>query len=336
MMWSSLGSMALPTQMQRHGVQLRTEMAKHSSELTTGRVQAPQRHLRGDLGALSAIEGRLARIAAYDLSIRQSASMLETAQSVLGRVATLGNAMSEQVLTATFADSGGTSYANAAAAARSALDDMVSALSMTVAGRSVFSGAALDRAPLLPAEDIMAAARTHVAGLTQATDIQAALEDFFLAPGGVYETTIYQGEGEAPRVVIDDNQRAPQLPNAMDPAIRSQLMATVMAAMVADDAVPLQSDQKYALAMATVMQLESNVRSVTEVRASIGFSQEILEQRQVRLSVERDSLVQSRHTLIGVDEFESASLLEETRHRLDMLYAITARVSRMSLLEYLR
>ena len=38
MSWISLGSLALPFQMQRNGVHLRNTMAQHSFEMTTGRV----------------------------------------------------------------------------------------------------------------------------------------------------------------------------------------------------------------------------------------------------------------------------------------------------------
>lgn len=336
MSWISLGSLALPFQMQRNGVHLRNAMAQHSSEMTTGRVDAPQRHLRGDLGELSVIESRLSRINTYDLVIGQNETMLEAAQTALGRMSALGSLLSNQVLTAVFADSGDQSYASVGASARVALGDMVSVMSTSVAGRTLFGGAAVDRAPLLPAEDIMAAVSATVAGLTTAEDISDALEGFFFDPGGPFETLIYQGAGTSPGGAIDDFETGPTLPDAADPAIRRHLMAAAMGALLDDPSLILNRIETRALANQTMEMVESNGEAVTALQAGIGFGQALLEQRTQRLSFEQDALVLARDRLIGTDPFESASLLEETRHRLESLYAVTARVSRLSLLEYLR
>ena len=65
MSWLSLGSLALPFQLNRNALTLRTEMARLSQELVTGEAMDPQRRLKGDLAPLSAIETRLSRIEAY-------------------------------------------------------------------------------------------------------------------------------------------------------------------------------------------------------------------------------------------------------------------------------
>ncbi len=336
MSWVSLGSLALPFQMQRNGVQLRNAMAQYSSEMTTGRVDAPQRHLRGDLGELSVIESRLSRIATYDLIIGQNETMLEAAQTALGRISALGSLLSNQVLTAVFADSGDQSYASVGASARVALGDMVSVLSTSVAGRTLFAGAAVDRAPLVPADEILSAVSTSVAGLTSAAEISDALESFFFDPGGLFETLIYQGAGNSPGGSVDDFEAGPTLPVAADPAIRRHLMAAAMGALLNDQTLVLERTETRALANLTMEMIESNGEAVIALQAGIGFGQELLEQRIQRLSFEKDALVVARDRLIGTDPFESASLLEETRYRLETLYAVTARVSRISLLEYLR
>lgn len=336
MSWVSLGSLALPFQMQSNGVHLRHAMARHSFEMTTGRVEAPQRHLRGDLGELSVIESRLARIETYNLVIGQNETLLETAQSALGRLADLGSLLSNQILTAVFADSGDQSYASVGASARVALGDMVSVLSTTVAGRTLFSGAVVDRAPLVPADDIMTSVKAAVAGLNTAADITAALESFFFDPGGTFETLIYQGAGTSPGGAIDDFESGPTLPVAADPAIRRHLMGAAMGALLDEPILVLSRAETRVLANQTMEAIESNGGAVTALRAGIGFGQELLEQRAQRLSYEKDALVLARNRLVGTDPFESASLLEETRHRLEALYAVTARVSRLSLLEYLR
>lgn len=336
MTWASIGSLSLPFQMQRHGVALRTEMARHSSELTTGRVEAPQRHLRGDLVGLAAVETRLTRITTFDRVLAESATAFDSAQVALDRVFTLGSGLSTQVMAAAFADSGVESYAAVGAAAFGTLEDMLSALSLRVAGRAVFSGAAVDRPPLVPPDQFMATVRAHVAGLGSAAEIVIALEDFFLSPGGGFETALYSGAPPAPGPAIGDGEQAPPLPTASDPAIRRHLMAAAMAALLDEGVLGDNQPQLRALAMAAMTTVESNAEALIGMQAGAGGAQELFEQRRIRLSHEQDALVRARDALIGTDPFQSASLLEETRHRLDMLYAITARVSRLSLLEYLK
>jgi len=336
MSWTSLGSLALPYQMQRNGVLLRKAMAQYSSEMTTGQVEAPQRHLRGDLGELAVIEARLSRINTYDLVIGQNETLLETAQTALGRMAALGSLLSNQIMTAVFADSGDQSYASVGASARVALSDMVSVLSTSVAGRTLFSGAAVDRAPLLPVADLLSAVSASVTGLTTAADISDALESFFFDVGGPFDTLVYQGTGTSPGGAIDDFETGPTLPTAADPAIRRHLMAATMGALLDEPSLVLSRTETRALARQTMEMMESNGEAITALRAGIGFGQELLEQRSQRLSFEKDALVTARHRLVGTDPFESASLLEETRHRLETLYAVTARVSRLSLLDFLR
>lgn len=336
MTWASIGSLSLPFQMQRHGVALRTEMARHSGELTTGRVEAPQRHLRGDLVGLAAVEMRLTRIAAFDRVLAESATGFDSAQVALDRIFALGSGLSGQVMAAAFADSGVESYAAVGEAAFGTLEDMLSALSLRVAGRAVFSGAAADRPPLPPAHEIMAEIRAQATGLDSAAQIVTALETFFFAPGDGFETALYRGAPAAPGPAIDDGERAPPLPTAADPVIRRHLMAAAMAALLDEGVLGDNQPELRALALAAMNTAESNAEALIGLQAAAGSAQELFEQRRIRLSHEQDALVRARDALIGTDPFQAASLLEETRHRLDMLYAITARVSRLSLLEYLK
>lgn len=254
----------------------------------------------------------------------------------MGRFAELGSLLSNQALTAVFANTGDQSYASLGSSSRVALEDMVAVLSTTVAGRTLFSGAAVDRPPLIPADDIMVAVTAAVAGLTSAADIFDTLESFFLDPGGAFETLIYQGTGASPGGATDDFEAGPTLPVAAEPAIRRPIMAAAMGALLNEPTTVLNRTETQNLARQMMELIESNGEAVTALRANIGFGQELLEQRAQRLSFEKDSLVLARNRLIGRDPFEAASLLEETRHRLEALYAVTSRVSHLSLLDYLR
>lgn len=327
---SSLGSLGLPAQLQRAGRQLRTDLQRHSIEMVTERAANPARHLRGDLGALSVIETRLTRISAEDASLRSAATAFQTAQSALDRIAQSGEAVWRQILTVSDREPGNESLLTAGHAARAGLDDMVSALSVRAAGQAVFSGTAPDRAPLVSAGNMMAAIAGLVAGAGSASEVVQLVDDAFNAPGGLFETQFYAGAAPVQAGSLT------ALPTAMDPAIRAALGNAVLGALLAETDILSDPRLRRDLATELAARHPAGAERLTTLRAGVGDAEAHVDAARLGLSAERDALVRGRFDLIGVDPFEAASRLEETRARLESLYVITARVARMSLTEYLR
>jgi flagellar hook-associated protein 3 FlgL len=332
----TLGSQALPAQLQRAGLALRAEVQRHSVELTTGRVADPARHLRGDLGPLAAIETRLQRIGAHDGALRAAALTARTAQDALGQLADLGNSIRDRLLTVTSGEATPEALTRTGQGARAGLSAMISALSAQVAGRAVFSGTATDRGPLPDAATLMAAVGAHLAGATTAQDISLGLDDFFDSPGGAFDTLIYAGGPPISAGASDPDAGVIALPTAADPAIRGLLRGAVMAALLAEPAVVPDVAHRRDLARIAAERHGPDAERLVGLRAGLGTTEAALDDTRTRLSVERDTLVNARSGLIGVDPFAAASRLEETRARLEALYAVTARVARLSLTEYLR
>jgi len=335
MSWATLGTLALPFNLQRNGVQARMDLARNSHELTTGQVKSPARHLRGDVAALHAIENRLVRIAGFEASLKQTATMFEVAQSSLDRVTEAGQLLAEKLVMTSQAAAGASAGGVAALAAKTALDETISALSQNVAGRAIFSGIQSDRVPLVSSAELLASAANAVAGLTTAAEIASALEDFFLTGSG-FGSAIYQGGAAEPGGMIDDGLAAPPVPTGNDPAIRRQLMNMAMVVLMGNGAVALSAEEGRALQQRALSGLMENVPALNRMQAQVGDAQEMLEHRLTRLSVERDRLENMRSDKIGVDPFKAAMAVEQSRVQLESIYTLTARISRLSLTEYLR
>lgn len=335
MTWVSLGSLALPFQLQRHGVQLRTEIARLGQNLSTGTVTDPARHLQGNTAPLAAITARLARNDAYEQATRMAATMADSAQTALGQLDGLRQTAAGRLLGAATSALSGPMMTSTGKAAFSALTDAVSALSLNVAGAAGFSGTASDHAPLVSADTMIQTLSPLVAGLETADQVLAAVQGAFLDPGGLFDTDFYQGGDAAPGAVLADGTRAPTLPTAADPALRAVLAGLAGAAMLSDPALSLSDDQRIALAQGSSERLSAATTGMTALQATLGEGQERLDTGLTRLSAERDALDLARQSLIGADPYEAATQLDLAQTRLETIYAITARTARLSLTEYL-
>jgi flagellar hook-associated protein 3 FlgL len=335
MTWLSLGSLALPYQLQRQGVSLRSEISRLGGELTTGQTATPQKHLRGDIGPLAAIESRLSRIEAYQQSSRLVSSRVDATQASLSQLETIRETNASKMLSFSAAGIDGDSLNTAGRSAKSALADSVSALNLRVSGQAVFAGAATDTTPLPDADTILATILPLVSGLTNAQAIEAAVTSAFLDPGGAFETDLYMGADAVPGAQLGEDGSSLTHPTAADRGVRKLLSGLVMAALIAEPAMGLTQDQKQELARSSTDALFSAVTPLTALQASVGDAQSSLDARLLQLSTERDALHSSRNSLIGVDPYEAATRLEEARAQLETLYTVTARTSRLSLTGYL-
>ncbi|WP_209426178.1 flagellin [Pararhodobacter sp. SW119] len=336
MTWATLGTMALPFHLQRTGVQARTDLARHSHEMTTGQVQSVTRHLRGDIGALQAIENRLMRIGQYDNTLKQAVTSFDTAQAALDKVARTGQDLAVKLVLTAEASAGPAARGVAVQAARSTLGETIAAMAVSVAGRSIFSGVQSDRAPLVKPDVLLGALGAEVAGMTAAADVFAALDAWFMSPGTDFATTAYRGGAPVAGGVMDDGTAVPELPTAEDPAIRRQLMYAAMVVLLDDGAITLAPDQERAVLQRAMTGLMENAERMAGLQSRVGIAQEVLERQQLRLSLESDRLELLRSDKIGVDPYKAATQLEQSRVQLESIYAVTARLTRLSLTEYLR
>lgn len=69
---------------------------------------------------------------------------------------------------------------------------------------------------------------------------------------------------------------------------------------------------------------------------SIGLKQEVVERARVTNAAAISTFEIARTDIRGADAFETAAALTEVEGQLEALYAVTARLSRLSLVDYLR
>ncbi|RKF13027.1 flagellar biosynthesis protein FlgL [Roseovarius spongiae] len=330
----SLGDLAQNFVTRRQNTALKTRMSSLTAELASGRTADVARHLGGRLSELGDIEHRITLQQSRQTAAQEAGIYADAMQIALEEVhRKAGDLGVAAALAAGTTDA--TSLPALAEQARGALDSMVSALNRDVAGRPVFGGDDPSSLPLASAGTLLDAARLAVAGAIDAAGVEAGLDAFF-GPGGGFETTIYRGGGGslAPHR-IGDGTSVELSVRADDPALRGALRDTVMAALADDSALGIARDDRMLLLRRASDALLTGAGAVTGIQARLGSAQSRIEQAVAGLSSELAGLESARNTLLAVDPYDTASELEQVQFQLETLYAITARSSRLNLVNFL-
>lgn len=330
-----LGDLAQSYQLRSENARLKREVAVLTEELSTGQTADLAARVSGDLTPITGIEHDLARLDGYRTALTESRVIADSMQAALETVQSLSEELYGGLIVV------GT--ANDPSAARAAGIDaeekfqaMVGTLSTQAGGRSLFAGIATDQPALAPADDILAALRTATAGLTDAGDIVATVEAWF-GPGGDFETLGYGGSTTAlSPVAVSRDISVTMDVTALDTRLRDLLAATAMGALAAEGALDSAPQERVALAAEAGARLMSTQTNMATLRAEVGATQNTLEQAEQANGTSRYALELARSQIVAIDPYEKATQLETAQIQLESLYAMTARLNRLSLVDFLR
>lgn len=335
MAFQGVGDLAQSFQLRRENARLQDELRTLTNELSTGRKADLGRAVSGDYGALSGIERSLKAIAAYQTSTAETRLLADTAQSTLELVRSKGTDSANSLLLASGDFQPGLVDAAADSAAR-AFEDAASALNVRVGDRSVFAGIATD-GPALAAPDVMLAElELLTAGETTAAGVASVVSDWFGAGGG-FETTGYLGNVTAlSDIPVSQDERVTLGVTAADQGVRDVLAGLAIGALIDRGTLSAQTQERGDLARIAGNTLLQADYDITATRARLGVTQERLEDAETRNASEAQALELARAELIEVDPFETATRLASLEVQLETLYAVTARLSRLTLSDYIR
>jgi flagellar hook-associated protein 3 FlgL len=316
-------------------VQLKIEMSQLTSEVATGQVSDEGERVGGDFRQLASIEHSLTQLESYRTIASEAQQMAGTLQTMLGGVQDEVQSLATSLIGL---DSNTLPIMRETLGTEAAerLETIIGTLNTQAAGRSYLSGTATDTPPLADASTLMNALRGVVSGQTTAAGIISELDVWFDAPGGGFDTIMYQGGNQDLAALrFGDAETAQISLRADDATFREVLKNTAIAALATDPAagvpVGIQADlQRHAgEALYTVND------GLTGIRANIGSLEARIDETATRNAAEASSLAQARNALLEADPYETASRLEEVQYQLEAVYALTARSAQLSLLEYL-
>lgn len=336
MNFSSLGDLALTYQQRRQNVQIKTDLNRLSQELASGRKTDLSTSVSGDYSPIVSIERSLRAAEAYSTALAEADLFTSTMQSSLEMVQDTSAELGPSLLTAS--SSGHTMFLQTTAAdARTKFASVVSALNNRVADRSTFSGAATDRPALADAEAMLAALQIAVASETTTAGVETAVDNWFFALGGGFETAGYLGSAQSVgsfRLSEFDTETVGL--TAADPVIRNMLKGFAMAALSGDGLSALSSDGRLDLARMAGERLLSSDSELAVIRLNVGSAQARIDTVASRNAAQKTSLEIARAEITAIDPYKTATELEAVRMQLETLYTLTARLSRLSLADFLR
>ncbi len=336
MSFGTFGDAAQVHRLRQDGTRLQQEMQRLTQELSTGRQADLGRATGGDFSTLAGLGRSLRLQTAFAQSIAEAGIDATARQAALARVEAEIDGFAPHILGLA---TGGSlqDMALAIADAPERLGQAVAALNTRIADRSLFSGDTPDRPALMSSGEMLDHLRPLAAAALSAGDMVAAVEDWFLAPGSGFETLAWQGgTGAAPPAILGEAQQEQTGITALDPALREVLAGLALSALAAEGTGPAGEADRRAVVAASAARLERGEDALIRLRSDLGASQARIEEARVAAEAARASLEIEQTRLTEADPYRTATELEAVQIRLEQLYILTARLSRLTLSEYLR
>jgi flagellar hook-associated protein 3 FlgL len=335
MTFTTIGDQSQLFLTRRQTAMLRGDLTRLSQELASGRLTSPATRTTGDTAHVLSIQRGLTALAAYRTANAEAAQFTAVAQTALGGIQGIVTALGP-ALVAAAPLANATNLGISAADARGKFASAVGALNTQSGGRSVLAGTAVDVVPLADADAMLAALRTAIGGQTDASGIASVVDDWFNAPGGGFESLAWRGSGQATSFRVAPAEDASVGVTAADPGIRAILKGLAMASLV--DAPELSGNvaEQAKLSSDAGLVLIGADTGLTAMRAGLGATERRIETLATRQSAEKTALDMAEARFTVADPYETATALQEVSTQLETLYTVTARLSRLSLTEYLR
>lgn len=330
----SIGDMSQHFLSLQNSGRIKSDLAQLSQELSTGKSADIVEKLGGQTRQLSGISHSLETLTAYQRSADETSLMLEHMQLALDRVDQQRGSAADDLLKIS-PQSHQQQIVSASQTANQAFSDMVSALNTQFAGRSLFAGAAVDRAPLATSDEMLADIRAELIGATTQAEVSNIVQQWFDDPAGGFATMGYLGDvGGSVERQVGPNQTIDMSLRADDPGIKEVLRATAIAALAGEMSGTLTQTEQASLLQSAGTSLLVGAVDLVSSQSTIGSLQGLVEAGQTRLTSEQTALSLAYNDLTEADPFETATRLQAVQTQLETHFAVTARLSQLTLADY--
>lgn len=330
----SIGDLARGLMLQRHLTIAKGDLSRLTETLATGRHDDQAAQARGNLGPLAAIEGALTRLDAWRGATATLSGRLEVQQSALGALHGIAQAQSDALVRLGLATTE-TEVNHAAMDARQHLDAATGLLNARHGDETVFSGTRTDGPAVLTGEALLDALWPVVQAAADAGTARALVLDWFDDPAG-FAGQGYLGGDPKPPLPVGPDTAATTAVTADEPAIRRTLAGLAMAALLDRGLFSGDPANRKALAEMGGEALIAGSDERVHLSGEIGLTEQRLATIDTRNAAERSALSIARANLVSADPYAAAAELEATRIQIETLYSVTARLSGLNLMGFLR
>ncbi len=311
-------------------IKSRADVAR--AESVTGRREDVTAATNGDVGSAHLLKKAVDDAQAFQQLLVISQNRAQRTQASLDILGGEAVRIGTEALSASGRDD---SYAlnTLAADAKAAIFNVFSALNVSEGGRALFSGDAADRLPFGDPEQLLNDIEAIVAGATDAADAQAQLDTYFNDPAGGFATDIYQGgANKVAPVEISPGVRIDVSATAADQPIKDLLRGL---AGIAVQSAATFSDAKGFLEDSAGIAIAAD-GDITELRGVIGVGEAQIAAAISRYEAEEAILTSLFNEKTGRDQYEAATELQLLETQLEASYLLTARLSRLSIANFIR
>lgn len=319
----------------QHG--LKTKLDRLTNELMTGIKSDIPKALGGNLSGISHIESRLKLLTTYQQSASEAQNRLSGMQTALEHIQLVIDDLGPRLLIEpNILEEHG--LRESAGSIMRDFRSMFNTLNTSIAGQYLFSGTKTDNASLGGFDSMLAELTTAVAGATTASDIADRIDEWFEAPLGTggFADTIYQGDDTgSTRFSISPDRRIDINMTANSEELRDTLKGMAIVAYASQTGGAIDDTNLRDLFSEAGARLVKGTVGLTSARAYLGQQQAVATQALARNLAEATTLSIARTNMIGADPYETVTALEETEAKIQSLYALTARLSRLNLTDYL-
>ncbi len=324
------------TRLNRRTAALKERLEITSTEVVTGRFEDLTKATGGQLGSAhllnKAIQDIDNRAELFKVTQTRMTLMGETLE---GTRKTLDN-MGTRAITVLTSNSN-TGVSTLIEEAEASLRTVFTALQLNYGTRNLFSGDATSTQPLGDVNQLLIDVRAIVSAGPDVSTIEAALDTYFEDPTGTFQTTIYQGgQGNSTSVLLANDTRVDFTIRADDPSLKRVMRG--LATIAAADLLPFDrfSEEFGELFAAASFQLNNGEAGVVELESKLGIGLQLISNSEDIQAAEKLTLTAAYSEITGRDQFEASTDLKQLETQLETSYLLTARLSQLTLTNFIR
>lgn len=336
MSFTSLGDLAQNLLLRRQSASLQRSLSNLTSELVSGKYHDVAQSISGDFGPLATIERSLQVFEGFKAARSETDVVLTASQTTLSGLHTIVGDLGHEILAAV--SLGQSNNVNAFInKASDQFENAVLLMNSRVGDRYLFSGQNATTPPIADPDAILTELRTATAAAVTSADFEQAIDDWFDLPGGGFDTLGYfGGDARNGAVRVGPSQQVRFEQTADSPAFKETLRSLGKLVLLSEGAFQSDTTSRFDVAQSAALGLIEAENHFTTQQATLGVSQGLLAAAEAQIEAERIALSEARSKLTDKDPFETASELEAVQTQIETLYTVTARNSRLNLMEYLR
>lgn len=338
MLGNHIGDQARIFSQNMNAARLDSKLNRLTKEAASGEVADLSSRLQGDTIIINNLENRIALIEQYDRNAKDALVSLKWQQEVIGSANDTASEIANKILTLPQAFDA-VAVEELAKEASETFSIIIGQLNRNVMGRYAFSGLDVAERPFVSSEEIINKMIEITDQSNSADEVVQKISNWFDAgeDAAGFDDFAYNGtKDKSINFNIAEGEVVDIAVSGIDPEIKKMLKGLAIAALA--DHIKIDSDDfgTEKLIKSGAREIWNNEVNLIQKIAGIGAAQEEVETGRARNTATLSELTVARNDIRQVDLYETSSAILETESQLRHIYLLVARVSNLSLAEYLR